>query len=193
MRRSRTMAVTVPVRRYSRRAVTSVPVELEKINFKLGSLDLLDLASAAGENSAPYQTQYGGGESDVHGSVDTTISECDEEVSKEIDSSNGIGATAADAESPCVTGRESPYLSQEEDSPQTSSPDTSGTAYVTTALPREVHKSLKELIYKTNRELYDVDSNKVQYKAGLSRESGHHIPSLHTKRVEVKQEQSSRG
>lgn len=44
-----------------------------------------------------------------------------------------------------------------------------------------VHKSLKDLIYKTNKELYQIDSNKVRYKAGLSRK-GAIIPSLHQKK-----------
>lgn len=41
-----------------------------------------------------------------------------------------------------------------------------------------IHKPLKELIHQTNRRLYDVDSRKVQYRAGLSKYvTG--IPSLH--------------
>lgn len=44
-----------------------------------------------------------------------------------------------------------------------------------------VHQSLKDLIYRTNKQLYDVDSNKVKYKAGLSRK-GLSVPSLHHKK-----------
>lgn len=44
-----------------------------------------------------------------------------------------------------------------------------------------VHKPLKDLIYKTNKEFYDVDSHKVKYKAGLSKRSAM-LPSLHRKK-----------
>lgn len=52
-------------------------------------------------------------------------------------------------------------------------------------LPRKdtqiIHKPLKDLIYKTNKEIYNVDSHKVQYKAGLSKKNTL-IPSLHPNR-----------
>ena len=41
-----------------------------------------------------------------------------------------------------------------------------------------VHKPLKDLIFKTNKEIYDVDSNRVKYRVGLSKR----VPSLHPKR-----------
>lgn len=41
-----------------------------------------------------------------------------------------------------------------------------------------VHKPLKDLIFRTNKELYDVDSNRVKYRVGLSKR----VPSLHPKR-----------
>ncbi|CUS21609.1 LAQU0S03e06546g1_1 [Lachancea quebecensis] len=44
-----------------------------------------------------------------------------------------------------------------------------------------VHKSLRDLINKTNQTCYQADSNKVHYKAGLSRRSSKHIPHLHDK------------
>ena len=43
------------------------------------------------------------------------------------------------------------------------------------------HKSLKDLIFETNRAMYNVDSNKIRYKAGLSRNI-RSIPSLHPRR-----------
>lgn len=49
------------------------------------------------------------------------------------------------------------------------------------AVPESVHKPLKDLIYQTNKRFYDVDSNKVRYKAGLSRK-GLAVPSLHHKK-----------
>ncbi|KAG0668776.1 hypothetical protein C6P45_004378 [Maudiozyma exigua] len=48
---------------------------------------------------------------------------------------------------------------------------------------RSIHKPLKELIYQTNMKLYDVDSRKVQYRAGLSK-SVSCIPSLHPKKTQ---------
>lgn len=44
-----------------------------------------------------------------------------------------------------------------------------------------IHKSLKDLIFKTNKEIYAVDSNKVKYKVGLSKR-GSSLPSLHPKK-----------
>lgn len=44
-----------------------------------------------------------------------------------------------------------------------------------------VHKPLKDLIFKTNKRFYDIDSNKVRYKAGLSRRASM-IPSLHRRK-----------
>lgn len=44
-----------------------------------------------------------------------------------------------------------------------------------------VHKPLKDLIYKTNKNIYDVDSRKVKYKAGLSKRNNI-LPSLHRNR-----------
>lgn len=44
-----------------------------------------------------------------------------------------------------------------------------------------VHKPLKDLINKTNRRLYNVDSSKVTYKAGLSKRRAE-LPSLHPRR-----------
>ncbi|CCE65659.1 hypothetical protein TPHA_0M00840 [Tetrapisispora phaffii CBS 4417] len=41
-----------------------------------------------------------------------------------------------------------------------------------------IHRPLKDLINKTNKMIYDVDSNHVQYKAGLSKRC-RKIPSLH--------------
>lgn len=47
------------------------------------------------------------------------------------------------------------------------------------SLPSEhVHKPLKDLIFKANKEFYDVDSNKVRMKVGLSKK----VPSLHPRR-----------
>ena len=43
------------------------------------------------------------------------------------------------------------------------------------------HKSLKDLIFETNRAMYNVDSNKIRYKVGLSRNI-RSIPSLHPRR-----------
>lgn len=60
-------------------------------------------------------------------------------------------------------------------------PETPETSLDEVSLPEAVHKSLKDLIYKTNRNLYDVDSNKVKYKAGLSRK-GLAVPSLHRRK-----------
>lgn len=48
---------------------------------------------------------------------------------------------------------------------------------------RSIHKPLKELIYQTNMKLYDVDSRKVRYRAGLSK-SASGIPSLHPKKTQ---------
>lgn len=41
-----------------------------------------------------------------------------------------------------------------------------------------VHKPLKDLIFRTNKDIYDVDSNRVKYRVGLSKR----VPSLHPKR-----------
>lgn len=41
-----------------------------------------------------------------------------------------------------------------------------------------VHKPLKELIYRANKDFYNVDSHRVKYKAGLSKNLAY-IPSLH--------------
>ncbi|EDO19267.1 hypothetical protein Kpol_1036p9 [Vanderwaltozyma polyspora DSM 70294] len=48
----------------------------------------------------------------------------------------------------------------------------------------QVHKSLKELIDKTNRSLYNVDSRIVTYKAGLSKKCSL-LPSLHPNRRQI--------
>ncbi|CAB4253144.1 hypothetical protein, no similarity [Maudiozyma barnettii] len=45
-----------------------------------------------------------------------------------------------------------------------------------------IHKPLKQLIYQTNRNLYNVDSSRVQHRAGLSK-SMIGIPSLHPNRT----------
>ncbi|SCU78753.1 LANO_0A03884g1_1 [Lachancea nothofagi CBS 11611] len=42
-----------------------------------------------------------------------------------------------------------------------------------------VHKSLKELIHMANHKCYQVDSSKVQYKAGLSKKKTAGLPHLH--------------
>lgn len=60
-------------------------------------------------------------------------------------------------------------------------PETPETSLDEVSLPEGVHKSLKDLIHKTNKNLYDVDSNKVKYKAGLSRK-GLAVPSLHRRK-----------
>ncbi|SMN20308.1 hypothetical protein, no similarity [Maudiozyma saulgeensis] len=45
-----------------------------------------------------------------------------------------------------------------------------------------IHKPLKQLIYQTNRSLYNVDSSRVQHRAGLSK-SAIGLPSLHPNRT----------
>ena len=57
-------------------------------------------------------------------------------------------------------------------------PETSQNTTYTSNSYANIHKPLKELIYQTNRKLYDVDSRKVQYRAGLSK-AAIGIPSLH--------------
>lgn len=44
-----------------------------------------------------------------------------------------------------------------------------------------IHRPLRELINKTNKTCYQVDSNKVRYKAGLSKNSSLRVPHLHAK------------
>lgn len=58
---------------------------------------------------------------------------------------------------------------------------TTGTLRSDTVSSCHVHKSLKDLIFKTNKEIYAVDSNKVKYKVGLSKR-GSSLPSLHPKK-----------
>lgn len=58
---------------------------------------------------------------------------------------------------------------------------TTGTLRSDTVSSCHVHKSLKDLIFKTNKEFYAVDSNKVRYKVGLSKR-GSSLPSLHPKK-----------
>ncbi|GAV46572.1 hypothetical protein ZYGR_0A01640 [Zygosaccharomyces rouxii] len=56
--------------------------------------------------------------------------------------------------------------------------DTLSTSVNDSLPPENVHKPLKDLIFKANKEAYDVDSNKVRIKVGLSKK----VPSLHPRR-----------
>lgn len=44
-----------------------------------------------------------------------------------------------------------------------------------------IHRPLRELINKTNKTCYQVDSSKVRYKAGLSKNTSLRVPHLHAK------------
>lgn len=66
----------------------------------------------------------------------------------------------------------------EEDSHNESYNDTLSTLSNDSLSHENVHKPLKDLIFKTNKELYNMDSNKVRIKVGLSKK----VPSLHPKR-----------
>lgn len=72
----------------------------------------------------------------------------------------------------------SSFPESEENSHNKSYNDTLGTLPNDSLSHENVHKPLKDLIFKTNKELYDMDSNKVRVKVGLSKK----VPSLHPKR-----------
>ncbi|CCF58265.1 hypothetical protein KAFR_0E01110 [Kazachstania africana CBS 2517] len=50
-----------------------------------------------------------------------------------------------------------------------------------------IHIPLKDLIYRTNKEFYNIDSNKVKFKAGLTKRNKQLLPSLHPKLAPGKQ------
>lgn len=52
-----------------------------------------------------------------------------------------------------------------------------------------VHKPLKELINKTYQDFYNIDANKIHYKAGLSKKTIASLPSLHP---EIKRNQKTK-
>lgn len=131
------------------------------------------------------------------------LNECEDSIEEESDTPipNTVEQVVIDQEEPEVRDREEEVSQQESDSSvHTEEPDNSSQVDGEVGCKEEiwemgtpetsvdeshssdcVHKPLKDLIFKTNKEFYDIDSNKVRYKVGLSRRAAM-IPSLHKKR-----------
>ncbi|QLL34475.1 hypothetical protein HG536_0G03370 [Torulaspora globosa] len=177
MRRSLTTAEAVEeaqLRRVADRAATMSP-RIPSVQLVQKSLDRMGLYER--EDSMMEQD-----EASVDDSVERVVIDLERPASKNAEQdenynerSDGSTYTEKDSE------KSSPSDDEANCTEQTWETGTAETSVDDSQLSEWVHKPLKDLIFKTNKRFYDIDSNKVRYKVGLSRRAAM-IPSLHRKK-----------
>lgn len=111
------------------------------------------------------------------GSPGTEAEECNSSQTKELSPDKLSLASRDDSDS--IQESTAPSVTEfKDDVADRDCADTFDTSATDSSSHEVVHKPLKDLIFKTNKELYDVDSNIVRYRVGLSKK----VPSLHPNR-----------
>lgn len=184
MRRSLTTveaAEEVQQRRIANRAATMCP-RIPSVQLVERSLDRMGLEECE-ECGESVVEQY---EASADDSVERVVIDLERTTSKDAEQEENYKERSDDSTySERDSGKSSPEAANcTEEANCTEQIWETGTAETSvddSQLSEWVHKPLKDLIFKTNKRFYDIDSNKVRYKVGLSRRAAV-IPSLHPKR-----------
>lgn len=171
---------------FKRAATTSAVAPLSHVEERLGELELVETKSDTEDTShEPVQClddredeEFAGIKyTALPGSPGTEQEEAHESSSQRTEVQANCGSSPHSNNSTLgnLPSSSSEYEGDLEDESYT---DTLGTSANDSFPTETVHKPLKDLIFKANKEVYDVDSNKVRMKVGLSKR----VPSLHPRR-----------
>ncbi|QLQ80396.1 hypothetical protein HG537_0D03970 [Torulaspora globosa] len=177
MRRSVTDAEAVEgvqLRRVANRAATMCP-RIPSVHFVERSLDRMGLEEC--DDSVTNQDEVSGDDS-----VERVVIGLERPVSRDAEQDESYKERSDDStSSERDSGKSLPSDEEANCTEQIWETGTADTSVDDSQLSEWVHKPLKDLIFKTNKRFYDIDSNKVRYKVGLSRRAAV-IPSLHRKK-----------
>lgn len=188
MRRSATTYQPVAQSAGLKRAVTTLAVTpLSQVEERLGELELAESKFEVGSTSAKESVECYDKEEDEEfaGIKYTALPENSETEQEEEQRSSSQGTEvqenrepSSDSNNSTLENLTSSFPEYEGDLEDESCADTMGTSVNDSLSAKNVHKPLKDLIFKANKEYYDMDSNRVRIKVGLSRK----VPSLHPRR-----------